>query len=379
MKGAQGGRAVISRKPDIEQDEETLNMDEILWVFMVLDPWRILLPLGLSMVLVGTRWFEKVRHQPPNVVFHEALTSLSIRSAFWLFGLTGFGGVLFSWFAGFQANAGGLGYLEGLIFLSGIGCLWEHHRRRNHQTSRQEILLHGACLMFWSAAFVWVLKWDILVNLPRSAREFPSILAGGWEWSRIVSKFIHLWLASFAAAGLIIILLGLRNSFWRRLAPGHQAEDSDEERLKTTRFGIGWVLAGVVPQVVIGSWLLVELGEGVRELFLGGLNLSSVLFFVGLLTGLFGLVLLNAAFIAPQVNGLVWGGWGNVLVSLVFMGLVRYESMRVTVLALEEGVVWAPLGQWSVALGTVTVVGMGALLIPGNWKFPFALIDKSTS
>lgn len=95
-------------------------MDEILWVFMVLDPWRMLLPVGLSMVLAGTRWLEKVRHRPPNVVFHETLASLSIRSALWLFGLTGFVGLIYSWFAGGQANAGGLGYLEALIFLSGV-------------------------------------------------------------------------------------------------------------------------------------------------------------------------------------------------------------------------------------------------------------------
>lgn len=354
-------------------------MDEILWVFMVLDPWRMLLPVGLSMVLAGTRWLEKVRHRPPNVVFHETLASLSIRSALWLFGLTGFVGLIYSWFAGGQANAGGLGYLEALIFLSGVGCLWEHHRRREPRKPQQEILLHGACLLFLAAAFVWVLKWDILVNVPRSARDFPSALARGWEWSRIVSKFIHLWLASFATAGLMMIIMGLRKTSWRHLATDLPTEDHDEGRLKFIRFGIGWVLAGVVPQVVVGAWLLIELGEGVRELFFGGLNLPSVLFFVGLLTGLFGLVLLNAAFIAPQVNGLVWGGGANVLVSLVFMGFVRYESMRVTVLALEEGVVWEPLGQWSVALGTVALVGMGALFMPGKWKFPLLPTDKSPS
>jgi len=42
------------------------------------------------------------------------------------------------------------------------------------------------------------------------------------------------------------------------------------------------------------------------------------------------LVLLNASFMVPYVKGLLWGGLGNVLITLILMGVVRYETFITT-------------------------------------------------
>ena len=158
------------------------------------------------------------------------------------------------------------------------------------------------------------------------------------------------------------------------LQPGHSVTQEEEEacRIKILRFGLAWALGGVVPQVVVGSWVLVVLGDVVRDYFLGGIHFGSGLFFCSLLTALLGLVFMNAAFIAPQVKGLVWAGWVSIFLALVLMGFVRYETMRVALESLAGPIQWEPVGTVYVAL-CLLLMGVSAFLMVKRW------IDPSTA
>ncbi|MDR4493004.1 MAG: hypothetical protein R3B74_01000 [Nitrospirales bacterium] len=145
------------------------------------------------------------------------------------------------------------------------------------------------------------------------------------------------------------------------------------------RFGMAWVLIGVVPQVVVGSWLLVTLGEDVRNHFLNGLTLGSLLFFSSLLVALLGLVLINAAFIAPYVKGLVWGGGFSILAALFLMGFIRYESIGAGLLSLNAGIHWPPLRFWHLMIGVLPMVGLMVVLINGLRTTLISLNDKQTA
>jgi len=68
------------------------------------------------------------------------------------------------------------------------------------------------------------------------------------------------------------------------------------------------MLSGLVSQMLVGPWLFLVLGEGARGQLVDGMGLTSGMFFVSLTAYLLALVLLNASFMVPRINGLVWGG-----------------------------------------------------------------------
>ena len=96
------------------------------------------------------------------------------------------------------------------------------------------------------------------------------------------------------------------------------------------RYGIGWILFGLVPQVLIGPWVFLVLGEAPSAGLIDGTGFASALFFVSVTAALVALVLLNASFMVPHVKGLVWGGLISVMITLVLMGIIRYAIFLAT-------------------------------------------------
>jgi hypothetical protein len=125
--------------------------------------------------------------------------------------------------------------------------------------------------------------------------------------------------------------------------------------------------------MLIGPWLFLLLPSTPQMVLIEGTSLTSVLFFVSLTTALFALVFLNASFMAPHVKGLVWAGLGNVAMTLVLMGIVRYEAFRATLLSHEIPLAISDLTGGQVASVFIVLGLCGALLM--RWcVWPSALI-----
>lgn len=366
-------------------------MDVLILIYIAFDPWRILLPVGLSGILVAALWFARGNTQSPYALVERVLGLLTAQLAMGLFLFTGIFGLVLPWFppSAFEldfAQSKTLGMLESLVYLAGTYCLWRVKGSMAQGRGISKQWTWGACILFLLVAFLWILRWDDLA--------FGGVEGGGgtvsaWDWARILSKTIHLWLSAMAAGGLVVMVMGFLpwKSIRSTATSSHEDKETEEGwKIQIVRFGMAWVLVGVVPQVVVGSWLLVALGEEVRNHFLNGLTLGSVLFFSSLLVALLGLVLINAAFIAPYVKGLVWGGGGSILVTLFLMGFIRYESIGAGLSSLNTGIHWFPLNFWHLMMGFLPMGGLLILLVRGlrialiaQMEKPAASLDKSVN
>ena len=184
-----------------------------------------------------------------------------------------------------------------------------------------------AAVLFLGVGMLWVSRWDVMANAGAVSGGWfiGSVLS--WEWTRIVPKFFHLVFSSLAIGGMVIVGLGL--SGWSRWQDreGTKAPFSMSDNSQTIRYGVGWILSGLVPQILIGPWLFLVLGEGERLQLIDGTSLTSAIFFVSLTAALLALVLLNASFMVPHVTGLVWGGIISSMITLVLMGVVRVRDL----------------------------------------------------
>ncbi|MGD9849986.1 MAG: hypothetical protein AB7T38_01840 [Nitrospirales bacterium] len=346
-------------------------MDVLILFFIAFDPWRILLPAGLTMILLVSPWFSREDTQSPYSLLERVLGRLTSQLAMWLFVLTGLLGLIFpvwlapSSYAGALPGLGPLEWLETLFYLVGVYCLWNVKCAVAKGENPRKQWTWGACVLFLLVALLWILRWD---DFAFGGVEVVGSTVFVWDWTRIFSKTIHLLLSAMAAGGLVVMVIGFLP--WKQsptIREPYQSDEANEEqrRIQIVRFGMAWVLGGVVPQVVVGSWLLVSLGEDVRSHFLNGVTLGSWLFFSSLIVALLGLVFINAAFIAPYVKGLVWGGWVNILVAVFLMGFIRYEALGAGLASLNAGNPLAPLSFWHLIFGVIPMLGLLALLVRG--------------
>lgn len=345
-------------------------MDTLFLFFVVFDPWRILLPAGLSLVLLVSPWLASGDKQSPYSLVERVLGLFTSQLALWLFVFTGLLGLVFPvWLvssdAGVLPGLGSFGWLETFFYLVGVSCLWNVRCAVAKGVKLPKQWTVGACFLFLLVAIFWILRWDDFIF---GGVEAVGATVSAWDWTRILSKTIHLLLSAMAAGGLVVMVIGFLP--WKQSPtvrePLQRDEVNEEQpRIQIVRFGMAWVLGGVVPQVVVGSWLLVSLGEDVRSHFLNGVTLGSLLFFSSLIVALLGLVLINAAFIAPYVKGLVWGGWVNILVAVFLMGFIRYEALGAGLASLNAGNPWAPLSFWHLVIGVIPMLVLLALLVRG--------------
>lgn len=132
-----------------------------------------------------------------------------------------------------------------------------------------------------------------------------------------------------------------------------------------TRYGVGWTLAGTLPQIMIGPWLFLALPPEVREQLLAGDTQSSVVFFVSLTLALLALVLLNASLMAPHVRGLVWSGIVSLMLTTVLMVVVRVEVRNAWLGSSFTGVTSPELS--GLAVMSTILLGFGGLLAFGRY------------
>jgi len=345
-------------------------MNTFILFFIAFDPWRILLPAGLSMILLVSHWLGKADEQSPYFLVERVLSRLTGHLAMWLFILTGVFGLLLPWLVGdplegYLARGKTIGLLEMVMYGSGVYCLWKVKDLSAQGKESKKHWMWGSCFLFFLVLILWILKWDDFVF---GGSEAVKATGFSWDWTRNLVRAIHMLLSAMAAGGLVVVLMGYLPWSCGLGRNGHPSINTEREglgRIQIVRFGLAWILGGIVPQVVVGSWLLVALGENVRSHFLNGQTLESFVFFGSLLIALLGLVLMNAAFIAPHVKGLVWGGWVNILVAILLMGFIRSESYRASLESLNAEIQWASLGPGHLMVGVLLMLGLLGFLVKG--------------
>lgn len=327
-------------------------------LFAVLDVWRMVLPFGLTLLLLMTDLVCRWQGDSYQRGLREVLTPLVVRLTVGLLVMSGVVGLLLPAILGYplpesHIAVGPWSYEEILGCVLGGVCLWKNRQKNAPGKSPEFVWLGCAGVLFLGAGILWLARWD--------AMAYEGHVAGGWfvlglstvDWTRVVPKSLHLLFASLAAGGLVVTLLGLLG--W---SGGAVASDSisrpplvpsDEQ----VRYGVGWMLAGLVPQMFIGPWLFLVLGEVPRGGLIDGAGLASVFFLVGVMAALVAMVLLNASFMVPHVKGLVWGGIMCTVITLVLMGIIRYVTFLRTLEA--QGI--------PIAIGNVTVFHLLTVLV----------------
>lgn len=347
-------------------------------LFVVLDVWRIVLPLGISLVLFVTVLLEQWGGASLNGGLRYPLLSLAARGTLCLLVISGVVGFLVPWVLGYTLPIAPLAgtpwsYDELVGFLLASGLLWYSYKTSIRANRVSPGWVGGAAGLFLIIGMVWVARWDMMANVG----HVPSGLMFGnvesWDWIRVVPKFLHLVFASVVAGGLIV--WGLGRLQW---SPRNNAEEQSPlvvpiDGRWTTRYGVGWMLSGLVPQMLIGPWLFLVLSEGARGQLIDAMSMVSALFFVSVTGYLLAMVFLNASFMVPDATGFVWGGVISALIPLILMGVVRYVMFVATTQSHHIPLAFENLTL--VHLGTValfTLLLIGILLRWCVWTFTYS-------
>jgi len=230
--------------------------------------------------------------------------------------------------------------------------------RIDHDSSKSQWAL-GGLVMFSLGAItaLFVTSHVEMLALPSIAESAVASEANESMNSTIWPRFFHSIFSGIAITGLALTIYG-------SLQPPCR-EDSEigpapyDTRL--VRYGVGWALGGTVPQVVVGPWFLLALPADVRFHLVDGTTVVSLIFFVSLTLTLLSLVLLNSSLMIPHKRGLVWGGVGSLILTIVCMVLVREEVRKVWMSANGHR---AELGEltWFVVISVVGIMGVGLYL-----------------
>lgn len=299
------------------------------FLFTILDVWRMVLPLGLTVILFVTEVLNRWARGSQYDVICNVLNPIVFRLTLCFLFISGVVGLLVPSILGYplpeiHIAVGPWGYEEILGFLIAGICLWRNSRRNVPERNPRLGWLGCSAAVLLGVSVLWIGRWDAMANEGNVPGGWFALEFSALDWSRIVPKAFHLFFSSLVAGGLMVTLLSLFGWFEAPAGlaslPRSQALDSQQ----TIRYGVGWILSGLVPQMLIGPWLFLMLDEVPRSALIDGSGFASALFFVSVMAALIALVLFNASFMAPHVKGLVWSGLLSVMITLVLMGLIRY-------------------------------------------------------
>ena len=236
----------------------------------------------------------------------------------------------------------------GMVWLSGSHA----------EASRRRWLIAGlvlSCMLAIAGLFVsshlHMPIVDSSVRLGDGRTKIATILPTYWP------RFLHVVCSGFAITGMTLAIYG---SLKPQCREDHQREPAPYDT-RLVRYGVGWALAGTVPQVVIGPWFMLSLPASLRLHLIEGTSVVSLIFFLSLTLTLLSLVLLNSSLMIPHKRGLVWGGVGSLILTTVFMVLIREEVRKVWMNSLGQSMNSPPLS-WPVVIVVLGIVGVGLYL-----------------
>lgn len=351
-------------------------------LFTILDVWRVLLPLGLSIICLGTLGFQHLVGETPDTNLSPFLCILTYRLTAALAVILAVVGIMVPWVLGYtlpetHVADGPWSYEEIFGYLMGLVVLWRLQRQVRQQQIPSAMLMALAMILFLGVAFFWIGRWDVMANVGQVSAGWFLGSSAEWEWSRLIPKNFHLIFSAMVTGGTVVALLGLRGTLTPGAAQRPKAPEFRKSSPNLIRYGMGWILSGLVPQMLIGPWLYLLLQSRPQAALIEGTTLTSLIFFVSLTAALLALVLLNASFMAPHVNGLVWGGLGNVAMTLVMMGIVRYEAFGATLFSHNIPFAISELSGWHV-LSVFVLLGLLAVVLVRWCVGPAILIFHAT-
>lgn len=355
-------------------------------LFTVLDVWRVLLPLGLSVICVGNIVFQRVVGGLKDTGLSQFLYILTYRLAAALAIILAVVGIVVPWVLGYtlpEAHVadGPWSYEEIFGYLVGLVLLWRIQQQVRRSQIPSGMIMVCVMILFFGVALLWIGRWDVMANEGSVQGEWFMGSSALWEWSRLIPKSFHLLFSALVTGGMVVAVLGIFGQFTSPVGQGSDDSEIGRASPEIIRYGVGWILSGLVPQMLIGPWLFLLLKNGPQGVLIEATSLTSIIFFVSLTTALFALVLLNASFMVPHVKGLVLGGLGNVAITLVLMGIVRYETFAATLVSQRIPVAIAELTGWHVLSVFVLMGLVGAILVrwcvwPISYKFADIQLDK---
>ena len=304
-------------------------------LFTVLDVWRVLLPLGLSIICLGTLVFQRCLGGLHDTGLSHFLCVLTYRLTAALAVILYVVGILVPWGLGYPLPEthladGPWSYEELLGYLVGLALLWRIQQQVHQRQIPNGMIMGCVTVIFLGVALLWVGRWDAMANVGQVSGGWFVGSSTVWEWSQVFPKSFHLLFSTLVAGGMVVALLGIFGTFRSPSGQGLDTSQLNRTSPNMIRYGVGWILSGLVPQMLIGPWLFLLLKNGPQAALIEGVSLTSIIFFVSLTTALLALVLLNASFMAPHVKGLVLGGLANAAITLVLMGIIRYETIAST-------------------------------------------------
>jgi hypothetical protein len=327
-------------------------------LFTILDVWRMVLPLGLTLILFVTEVLNRWPGGSHYGVIRDVLSSVGFRLTFGLLVISGITGLLVPSVLGYplpesHIAAGPWSFEELLGFVLGGVCLWRSCKPDVRGMPPRLAWMGCGAAVFLGVGVLWIGRWDAMANEGNVPGGWFALQLSSLDWTRVVPKAFHLLFSSLVAGGLMVTLLGLIGWFG---VPEGSASGPRFQRIpppEIIRYGVGWILSGLVSQMLIGPWLFLVLGEVPRGDLIDGSGLASALFFVSVTAALVALVLLNASFMVPHVKGLVWGGVISVVMTLVLMGIIRYMMFLATLRS--QGI--------PIAIGSVTLFHLMTVLV----------------
>ena len=362
-----------------------------LLLFSVMDVWRVLLPLGLSLICLGTFAFQRMVKGALDSGLCPFLCILSYRLTATLAVTLAVVGLIVPLILGYSLPEthladGPWSYEEICGYLLGLICLWRLQQQVRQQRIPSGFLMTAAMFLFLWMGLIWIARWDVMANVGQVSGGWFMVSFVQWEWLRVIPKGFHLLFSAMVTGGMIVAVLGILGTLSRSYAQGPKDAVFMESSPDIIRYGMGWILSGLVPQMLIGPWLFLLLQQRPQMVLIEGTSLTSVIFFVSLTAALLALVFLNASFMVPHVKGLVWAGLGNVAITLVLMGIIRYETFGATLFAHNIPSAMAELSGWHVLSVFALLALLGSLVV--RWcvwpsvsifqaTFPTAQLDKT--
>jgi hypothetical protein len=238
------------------------------------------------------------------------------------------------------------------LYLYKYGRGWLGHRPGLH------LAIGGtSALLFLGVTLVFVTV-SVLMLTPERWREIQATgFTQAIRLPSVLPRYFHMVLAALAGGGIFLVLYGtLLSSRWGRRLSSVTWQGYDAW---IVRYGCAWTLAGTLPQIVVGPWLLLSLPDRVRHILMDGGSNTSLVFFTSLAFALLALVLLNAGLMVPRAKVLALGGAGSLIVTIALMAMVR-DRVRYHWLAGHFDPATLPVTpQWG-------FIGLFALLLAGG-------------
>jgi hypothetical protein len=155
------------------------------------------------------------------------------------------------------------------LFLMLLCSVWWHLRRhtsRGGRILRTMLQFLAGTNLLYHFPFLFV----ILSDISKGRTEAPAEAIGSAQFRQLIAdgsvlaRVTHIWLASFAVTGLVLIVFAIRTT-------------TDSESARAGRWGGRLALLATVLQIPAGVWVLVQLPRAAQLGMLGGDPLASCL------------------------------------------------------------------------------------------------------